>query len=171
LFNLGYGSGKVNTLSAKPVIYDATVENFPTLVIDNSRKGPVLVNFGSSTAAPCRLTLERPSSLKIEFGDRFLLAHVDTDAQAELARQCDVQSIPSTHKYINDERVENVRGAGSEASFRMVLNKYLPRVAGPARVKAHVAYEAGEAEKALTLLAQAAMDDPEDIDIPLDLAK
>ncbi|MFV1996647.1 MAG: tetratricopeptide repeat protein [Acidiferrobacterales bacterium] len=158
-------------MSGKPAIYDATIENFSTRVIENSRKGPVVVNFGSFTAAPCGLTLGQLSSLKTEFGGRFLLVHVDTDAQADLSRQCDVQSIPSTHMYINGERVEGVCGAESEASFRRVLNKYLPRIAGPARVKAHAAYEAGEVEKALTLLAQAAMEDPDDIDIPLDLAK
>lgn len=158
-------------MPSKPAIYDATVENFPTLVTENLRNGPVVVNFGSPTAAPCRLTLERLSNLMAEFGGRFLLVHVDTDAQIELARQCDVQSIPSTHLFINGERVEVVRGAESEASFRLVLDKYLSKTAAADRVKAHTAYQVGEVEKALTLLAQAAMEDPHDIEIPLDLAK
>ncbi len=158
-------------MTQKTAIYEVTTGNFPVLVIDNSRKGLVVVNFGSADAAPCRLTLERLSSLMAEFGGRFLLVHVDTDAQTELARQCDVQSIPSTHLYINGERMEVVRGAESEARFRLVLDKYLSKTAVPARVEAHTAYEAGEAEKALTLLAQAAMEDPHDIEIPSDLAK
>ena len=90
------GSGKVFVMPGKPAIYDATTRNFPTLVIENSRKGPVVVNFGSPAAAPCRLALERLSRLTTGFGGRFLLVHVDTDSQIESARQCDVQSIPST---------------------------------------------------------------------------
>ena len=91
--------------------------------------------------------------------------------QTVLARQCDVQSVPTTQLYVAGTRVETVRGAESEASFRQVLGKYLPATADPARVKALKTYAAGEVEKALTLLAQAAMEDPYDIKIPLDLAK
>lgn len=155
----------------KTAIYEVTTGNFSVLVVENSRKGLVVVNFGTLMAAPCRLTLERLSNLVADFGGRFLLVHAHTDVHPELARQCDVQSVPTTQLYLAGERVETVRGAESESSFRQTLDKYLSKTAGPARVEAHAAYEAGEPEKALTLLAQAAMEDPHDIDIPLDLAK
>ncbi len=158
-------------MTQKTDIYEVTAENFSVLVIENCRKGLVVINFGTPTAAPCRIALDRLTRLVTEYGGRFLLVHANTDAQTVLARQCDVQSVPTTQLYIAGERVETVRGAESEVSFRQVLDKYLSKTADPARVKAHKAYETGEVEKALTVLAQAAMEDPHDIEIPLDLAK
>ncbi len=158
-------------MTQKTDIYEVTADNFPVLVIENSRKGLVVVNFGTPTAAPCRIALDRLTGLVTEYGGRLLLVHANTDAQTVLARQCDVQSVPTTQLYIAGERVETVRGAESVASFKQVLDKYLSKIAAPARVKAHRAYEAGEVEKALTMLAQAAMENPHDIEIPLDLAK
>lgn len=165
------GFGKVSVMTQKTDIYEVTPENFPALVIENSHKGLVVVNFGAPTAAPCRIALDRLTRLVTEYGGRFLLVHANANAQTTLARRCDVQSVPTTQLYIAGERVETVRGAESEASFRQVLDKYLSKTADPARVEANKAYEAGEVEKALTLLAQAAMEDPHDIEIPLDLAK
>lgn len=158
-------------MTKESAIYDANLENFPVLVIENSRKGPVVVNFGTPTAAPCRLALERLSSLVTEFGGRFLLVRVNTDDQKTLAQQCGVQSVPTTQVYIAGESVETVRGAESETGFRKLLQKYLVNIADPARVKALAAYQSGDTEQALTLLAQAALENPHDVEIPLDIAK
>lgn len=83
-------------MTQKTAIHEVTAENFPVLVNENSRKGLVVVNFGTPTTAPCRLTLERLSSLAADFGNRFLLVHAHTDVHTELARQRDVQSVSTT---------------------------------------------------------------------------
>ena len=82
-------------MTQKTAIHEVTTGNFPVLVMENSRKGLVVVNFGSPAAAPCRLTLDRLSRMVTEYGGRFLLVHVNIDAQAALARQRDVQSLPT----------------------------------------------------------------------------
>jgi len=43
----------MNENAGQSFIYDATDENFAQLVIENSSKGPVLVNYWSKKVGPC----------------------------------------------------------------------------------------------------------------------
>jgi thioredoxin-like negative regulator of GroEL len=71
-------------------VFDATANNFRALVLANSDKGPVVVNFWSPRAGPCLMLMSRLLKLADEFRGRFLLVRLDTDAFGRLAQLLEI---------------------------------------------------------------------------------
>ena len=66
---------------------------------------------------------------------------------------------------------EEVHGYQPEAELRRIINRYVAR-ASDERIGAAIRlYQKGDVEESLTLLAQAALDDPENLRIPVILGK
>lgn len=151
--------------------FDATPENFSKLVLENSARGPVLVNYWSPRAAPCMLLMPRLVRLATEYGGRFLLVAVNTDVDARLAREYGVNSVPTVKVFRNGSVVETIHGAEPDAELRRLIERHLTREFSAPHAAGLQAYHAGNVEQALSLLAQAAMNDPSDLRIPVDLAK
>ena len=152
-------------------VFDATADNFRTLVLANSDKGPVVVNFWSPRAGPCRILMPRLLKLAEEFRGRFLLVRLNTDTFGRLARDQGVTSIPTTKVFRHGAVVDTLHGAESETSLRAFLRKHLGGPTGELRTAALRAFESGDAERAAALAAQAALAEPDDPRIPLDVAK
>lgn len=102
-------------------VFDATPDNFRTLVLANSEKGPVAVNFWSPRAGPCLMLMPRLLRLAEESGGRFLLARLNTGEFGRLARDWGVTSIPATKIFRHGKVVDTLHGAESEASVRALL--------------------------------------------------
>lgn len=81
-------------MSEQPIVLEATNENFAQLVVENSRKGPVLVDFWAQWAGPSLRQGELLLRLAREYGGRFLLVTVNTDHQKGIAREMGVKSLP-----------------------------------------------------------------------------
>jgi putative thioredoxin len=110
-----------------PWIFEAIAENFAALVLDNSARGPVLVNFWSPSAGPCLRLYSILDKLVHEFGGRMLLVNLKNDDQRDLARRYGVTSLPTCKLFMNGGVVETVHGYQPEADLRRTLEKHLPR--------------------------------------------
>lgn len=152
-------------------VFDATPENFRTLVLANSEKGPVAVNFWSPRAGPCRMLMPRLLKLAEEFGGRFLLVRLNTDEHGRLARDWGVTSIPTTKVFRHGKVVDTLHGAESEASVRAFLRKHVGGESADLRAAALKAFEGGDAAGAASLAARAALAEPDDPQASLDVAK
>lgn len=86
-------------MSLSRYVLDATTDNFRTLVLENSDKGPVLVNYWSPGAGPCMMPMPRLVRLCTEYGGRFLLVMLNTDEFGRLAREQGVVSLPTVKMY------------------------------------------------------------------------
>ncbi len=151
-------------------VFDATAENFQRLVLENSAKGPVLVNYWSPRAGPCLMLMPRLVRLAGEFGGRFLLVMLNTDELGPLARSHGVVSLPTVKAFRHGKVVDTLHGAESEG----VLREFIHRQLSDAADKLHRALEAharGDTASAVRLVAQAALANPQDTRLPLDLAK
>ena len=84
-------------------IQDATDENFSELVVSNSSRGPVLVNFWSKKVGPCIRQYPVLEKLAQEFGGRFLLVNLNTDTFRQLARDYGVTSLPTLKLFVRGE--------------------------------------------------------------------
>ena len=62
-----------------PYIHAANAENFQPLVIENSKRGPVLVNFWSKKAGPCLRQYPLLDKLVHDYKGRLLLINIDTE--------------------------------------------------------------------------------------------
>ncbi|MFQ5754924.1 MAG: tetratricopeptide repeat protein [Acidiferrobacterales bacterium] len=160
-----------DSASNSPLIFDGTEENFEALVLGNSTLGPVLVNYWSPKAGPCLRLYPVLDKLVHEFGGKFLLVNVNTDKHRRAGRDYGVTSVPTLKLFLYRKVAETVYGYQPEHELRSVLNKYVARDSDAVLAHALRTYNDGDTNRGLVLLAKAAIADPEDMRIPLTLAK
>lgn len=154
-----------------PYVFDATAENFPRLVLENSRRGLVLVHFWTPKAGPCMLLMPRLIKLATEYGGKFLLVMLNTDELGRIAREFGVTSVPTVKFFRHGQVVHTVHGAESDQTFREHLNRFIIKDSINLYSQGLVAGQAGQIEHAKQLLAAAAVEEPDNAAIPRDLAK
>jgi len=143
-------------------VFDGTRENFPQLVLENSHRGPVLVNYWTPNAGPCFILWQVLEALSKEYQGRFLLVNVNTDTQNALVRENGITSVPTIKIYQNGNVVESIYGARSETSLRTTIDKFAPPAKNTPIARAIQSYQAGHVGDALNILAEASSMAPED---------
>ncbi len=93
-----------------PYIHAAGGENFQPLVLENSHKGPVLVNFWSRKAGPCLRQYPLLDRVIHHYAGRVLLVNIDADAEVALTREYGVTSVPTLKLFRRGEVVETRHG-------------------------------------------------------------
>jgi putative thioredoxin len=152
-------------------IFEGTRENFRELVIENSARGPVLVHFWAQWAGPCHRLFPLLAQLARDYGGRFLLVNVDTDAHGALAREHGVNSVPTVKLFRHGQVVETVHGYQPEGEWRRLLDRHTGRGTDPRLAEALRLYRDGRVEEALAGLARAALKSPDDPRLPLTLGR
>ena len=152
-------------------ILEGSEYNFDQLVIENSRRGLVLVDFWAPWAGPSLRQQKVLKRLAEDYRGRFLLVTVNTDEQKGVASRFGVKSLPSCKLFRNGKVVEDVRGMQPEADYKAMVDKYLVPLGDKVRLAAAKAWNAGDHDKAIQVLAEGAMSEPENLDIPATLAK
>lgn len=158
-------------MTISPYIFDLKSTEFDELILANSDKGPVLVNFWSAKAAPCMMLMPRLVKLCTEYQGRFLLGMVNTDEETDLVRQLSIHSLPHVRIYLKGEVAETIRNAESEKSLRQILAKHIPQGLSSLHTRAIEHVQSGKTEEALQLLAEAVIETPDDVRIPADMLK
>ena len=158
-------------MAASPYVFDATAVNFPTLVLENSDKGPVLVNYWSPRAGPCLMLMPRLVRLATEFGGRFLLVMLNTDELGRLTREHGVNSLPTVKMFRHGKVVDTLNGAESETALREFISKHVVREAESKYVSALQAYQRGDLDQAVAQAAEAALAEPDNPRLAIDLVK
>lgn len=154
-----------------PYVFDASAENFHTLVLENSARGPVLVHFWSPKAAPCMILMPRLVRLATEYAGKFLLVMFNTDELGQLARQYGVTSVPTVKVFRDGQIAYTIHGAQPDAEFRDGIDRYITRDSDVLHAAAVQEYQAGNKDHAFELLAKAHASDPKNLRIPVDHAK
>jgi putative thioredoxin len=158
-------------MGVSPYVFDASAENFRTLVLENSDKGPVLVNYWSPRAGPCLMLMPRLVRLATEFSGRFLLVMLNTDELGQLAREHGVASIPTLKVFRLGQAVDTLHGAESETVLREFITRHVAREAEAKYTAAILAYQRGDLDQAVTQAAEAALAEPDNPRLALDLVK
>lgn len=158
-------------MSQTPGVASASAGNFADLVFANSMRGLVLVFYWTPNAGPCLRLMPRLVELSRAYAGRFLLVLANTDEVGALAREHGVTSVPTVKFYLRGEAVHTIHGAESDATFRAALARFIGGGENQLRQAAAQAHNAGRTDEAIELLARAAVDQPDDLDISLVLAK
>jgi putative thioredoxin len=152
-------------------IFDGTLENFQQLVVENSKKGVVLVNYWAPHAGPCFKLWQVLETLSEEYQGRFLLVNVNTDKQISLVREHGITSVPTVKIYHQGNIVESIYGAQSEAMLRKAIDNYVPRAQDATVNQAVRRYKSGQVDEALELLTRAGTREPENLNIHTTMIK
>ena len=152
-------------------ILEGTELNFDTLVLDNSRKGLVLVDFWAPWAGPSLRQQAVLKGLAAGYQGRFLLVTVNTDLEKGLAARFGVKSLPSFKLFRNGGVVEEIHGMQPEADYRAIIDKYLLPLGDKVRLAAGRAWQQGDHDRAVRVLAEGAMAEPDNLEIPAMLTK
>lgn len=158
-------------MTLSPFVFDARRENVAQLVLGNSDRGLVLAHFWSPKAAPCMILMPRLVRLAGEYGGRFLLVMINTDELGQFARQWSVASVPTVKFFRRGQVIHTIHGAESDAAFRQAIEPHLARPSDRVHADAVALFQRGDVERAYSMLAQAALDDPDNQRLPVDLAK
>ena len=155
---------------AAPIL-EGTASNFDELVLGNSRKGPVIVDFWAPWAGPCQRQRSILTELAERHGGRFLLVTVNTDREKELSERFGIAALPSLRVFRHGRVVDQFHGMQIEADYAELVDRHLGLRGQPAEQEAMSAWQAGDHDRALQLLAEAALADPDNLSLPQTMAK
>jgi putative thioredoxin len=125
-------------------IFDVTVENFETDVIAASETTPIVLDFWAEWCGPCKTLTPILEKLAVEYGGRFRLAKVDSDAQQEISQMFGIRSIPTVIAVKAQKPVSAFQGAQPESAVRQFLDKILPSVGEEKLAKAKEKLDSGD---------------------------
>lgn len=157
-------------MSANQYIFELSQNNFQTLAIDNSHHLPVVVEFMSVNGEPCIALEHQIHALADEFRGQFIFGKVDIYEQPELAKQFDIQRLPTVKVFVNGEvqRTEVGQMSADELS-EMLKSIGIYRVSDELRLQARDKHLQGDTTGAIELLTQAIQSDPANTRVALDM--
>jgi putative thioredoxin len=142
-------------------IFDVEESNFESVVVENSHKLPVLVDFWAEWCQPCQSLIPILHKIAADFAGQVILAKVNSDQQQGLVQQYGVRSLPTVKLFVNGEVVDEFTGALPESEILARLDKYLQRESDAMLAAAVTEYEQGNIEAAINHMRQAAETDPD----------
>ncbi len=138
-----------------PNIVEITPENSQTLLVEESYKRLVLIDFWASWCEPCKNLMPILEALAEEYAGRFLLAKVDSEANQGIASQFGVRSLPTVMLMKDGQPVDGFTGLKPESEIRELLDKLLPKPWDLKFNEASAHIQQGEWDQAYILLKEA----------------
>lgn len=157
-------------MNAAANILSVTQADFAEKVLAKSQELPVLVDFWADWCGPCHMLMPVLQRLVDAYAGGFVLAKVNTDQDQALATQYGVRSLPTVKLFKDGAVVDEFMGVQSEQAIRELLDRHVQRASDEQRQAARQAREAGEHERALSLLEAGLAADAANHALRLDLA-
>lgn len=162
----------MNTLqTASNNIVDVDENNAQQVLIEESQRRLVLVDFWAEWCAPCKSIMPILEKLVAEYDGQLLLARVNADEQQGIAAQFGVRSLPTVAIMKDGQPIDGFAGAQPESAIRELLEKHLPKPWDLLLQQGLALLAEGSAAEALPLLRQAHEQSQQRADICIALAR
>ena len=136
-------------------IVDVTTENAQNVLIEESRRRLVMVDFWADWCAPCKTLMPILEKLVREYDGQLLLARVNADQQGQISAQFGVRSLPTVVLMKDGQPIDGFMGAQPESAIRELLEKHLPKPWDLLLEQGRELLAADKAAEAVSLLRQA----------------
>ncbi len=133
------------------LVVEITRENAQRMLIEESHKRAVLIDFWADWCSPCKMLLPILDKLVREYGGQVMLAKVDCDQLQPIAQQFGVRSLPTVILMKDGQPVDGFVGAQPESAVREMLERHLPKPWDDAIGRALDMLAAGDTAGALPL--------------------
>jgi putative thioredoxin len=155
-------------------VVEVTDETFEHTVIEGSSDRPVVVDLWAEWCGPCRTLGPLLEKVADERAGAFLLAKLDVDHNAvgqSLLGAVRSQSIPTVVAFRDGQPVSMFIGAYPEAELNRFIDSILPTEAEMGAKEAEQAAESGDVDAAERGFREALVEDPDNLDAGLGVAK
>ena len=157
---------------SQAMIVDVTVNNIQEMVIQNSSRLPVVINFWSHSNEQSKLANTILEKLATEMAGKFILAKINFDKEKVIIEKFGVTSLPFYKVVKNGEIATEGPGLLTEAAYRSLLNANITEEASEVlRKQAALAFSEGKYDETVRLLGEAAKTNPNNFKIHLDLVQ
>ena len=150
-------------------IVEVSAENAQQVLIDESMKRPVVVDFWAESCEPCKTLKPLLVKLAMEYDGQFLLATVDCDKQQAISSQFGIRNLPTVMIIKDGQPIDGFAGEQTEHAIRELLGKHLPKPWDLAHQQAQQQMGEGRYSDALPALRQACESSNQQNDILMSL--
>ncbi len=159
-------------MSKQAIIFEVSDRSFDKYIIGNSNKVPVFVAFISVWSEHCMQMSDMFAALATEFAEEFVFAKVDIEENNQLKEQYNIKNIPTLKIFVDGKPVVSEEGKLSEEEARALLKTFdIVNKVEETRIQARQYHMQGETIQAITLLTQAAQQDPSNTKIAMDMVQ
>lgn len=146
-------------------IVHMTPDNFQEIILEESAKRLVMVDFWADWCEPCKSLMPILEKIAAEYPNDLLLAKVDCDEQQQISMQFGVRNLPTVILVKDGQPVDGFAGAQPEGEIRTLLEKHLPKVEDNLFTQAGEMIAEGQYEQVFPLLTTAFEAAPDRLDI------
>jgi putative thioredoxin len=157
--------------TASPYVVDVTDQTFGTVVLEESMRRPVVVDFWAEWCGPCKTLGPVLERLADEKQGAFLLAKLDVDANQQTAATFGIQGIPAVKAFRNARLVEEFVGAIPESALRQFIDVVVPTEADLVAADGELAEMQGRLDDAKRAFEEAFEMDPKSLRAAVGLAR
>jgi putative thioredoxin len=157
-------------MSESPYVFEVTQHNFAAVVVENSQRVPVLVDFWADWCQPCQTLTPLLTKLAQEYRGGFILAKVNADAEQGLAGHFRVRSLPTVMVVWQGQIVDQMVGVQPESAYRAVIDQLRASPGDQILEQVDALWQHGRQKQAIELLREALKHDPDRVELKVTLA-
>ena len=157
-------------MSESPYIFDVNQHNFAAVVVENSQRVPVLVDFWADWCQPCKTLTPLLTKLAQEYRGGFILAKVNTEAEQGLAGHFRVRNLPTVMVVWQGQIVDQMVGVQPESAYRTVIDQLRANPGDQVLEQVDALWQHGRQKQAVELLGEALRQEPDRVEFKVALA-
>ena len=159
-------------MSNETFVFEVNQKSFDQVVMLNSHKIPVLVEFMGVWSGPCIAMDNLFSGLAKEFAEQFIFAKVDIDEQPELRKAHKIENVPALMVFKDGKCQRTEVGELKENEARALLKDFgIFHESDRLREEAREKHLAGDSAAAIIQLTEAIKLDPANTRVAMDMVQ
>lgn len=158
-------------MTDSPYVFEVNQHNFASVVVENSQRVPVLVDFWADWCQPCKTLTPLLTKLAQEYRGGIILAKVNAETEQALAAHFQVRSLPTVMVVWQGQIVEQLVGAQPEAAYRAVIDQLRAKPGDLILEQVETLWQQGRQKQAVELLGEALKQEPDSVELKVALAE